>query len=128
VGIQPFRVLVVDDAPGIASVLRRSLKAAMPQLVVETETNPRLAIPEIERTPPDLVLLDLNMPEMNGIEVAMALAAIPKERRPNIVATSAEATEKDVAVLQSLGVRAFVPKDSRFVARLSSAITDLRNA
>jgi serine/threonine-protein kinase len=127
-GIQPFRVLVVDDDPAIASVLRRALRVAMPQLVVESETHPRDALVEIERTPPDLVLLDLNMPEMNGIEVAMALAAMPRERRPPIVGTSADASEKDVAVLRSLGVQTFVTKDARFVARLSSVITDLRNA
>ncbi|MGZ6085901.1 MAG: protein kinase domain-containing protein [Polyangiales bacterium] len=127
-GIQPFRVLVVDDDPAIASVLRRALRLALPQLVVEAETHPRDALQEIERTPPDLVLLDLNMPEMNGIEVAMAIAALPAERRPAVIATSSEASDADVAVLRSLGVSTFVPKDARFVARLSSVLTDLRNA
>jgi serine/threonine-protein kinase len=125
-GVQPLRVLVVDDDPAIASLLRRARRSAVPQLVVETETDPRTAVPEIERTPPDLVLLDLVMPGMNGIEVAMALSAL--ESRPTVVATSATANEADMAVLRSLGVSTFVAKDDRFVARLASVLTDLRNA
>jgi serine/threonine-protein kinase len=125
-GVQPLRVLVVDDDPAIASLLRRALRSALPQLVVETETDPRLAVQEIERTPPDLVLLDLNMPGMNGVEVAMALSAL--ELEPTIIATSTTAREADMEVLRSLGVNTFVPKDHRFVARLASVLTDLRNA
>ena len=76
---------VLDDDREIASVLRRSLKSCMPQLTVEAETDPTIALEQIERDQPDVVLLDLNMPKMNGVEVAMALHAMPHQRRPRIV-------------------------------------------
>lgn len=127
-GVRPLHVLVVDDDPEIASILRRSLKASMPQLTVEAETDPTLALEQMERDPPDVVLLDLNMPKMNGVEVAMALHGLPHDRRPRIVGMSAEAHEKDVAVMRAVGVEDFVPKDPRFVARMTAVIGAIRQA
>jgi eukaryotic-like serine/threonine-protein kinase len=126
-GVSAYRVLVVDDDPGIGSVLRRALKQALPQLVVESETDPRRALAEIERDPPDLVLTDLNMPEMNGIELMMQLSAIPDSRRSRVVGISAEAEEQDIAAWRALGVVDFVPKDNSFVARISSIVAELRH-
>ena len=76
---------------------------------------------------PDVVLVDLNMPKHNGIEVCMNLLALPEERRPVVVAMSAQATRADIAVLDALGVRHFVPKDDAFVRAMSDVIRDVRN-
>lgn len=126
-GIQSFRVLVVDDDPAIGLILRRSLRRALPQLVVEVENDPRQALAEIERERPDLVLLDLRMPEMNGIELMMQLSALPPSRRPRVVGMSSEAGEEDLVVLRALGVEEFVPKDQSFVAKVSAVVADLRH-
>ncbi len=126
-GVQPFRVLVVDDDPAIGTVLRRSLKRAFPQLVVEAESDPRQALTEMERESPDLVLLDLRMPEMNGVELMMQLSALPEKQRPRVVGMSSEARENDVAVLRTLGVLDFVPKDTAFIPRVASIVADLRH-
>lgn len=125
-GVAPLSIYVVDDDPAIGAVLRRTLKRAMPQLAVEAETDPAVAIAEIERRRPDLVLLDVNMPGLNGIEVCMALAALPAERRPVVIAMSAEADARDVEVLRTLGVHAFVRKDDGFVARMAAVVGELR--
>jgi len=127
-GVRPLHVLVVDDDPEIASVLRRSLKSSMPQLTVEAETDPTLALEQVERDPPDVVLLDLNMPKMNGVEVAMALHGLPHDRRPRIVGMSAEASDADVAVMRAVGVVDFVPKDLRFVSRMTAVIGAIRQS
>lgn len=126
-GLQAFRVLVIDDDPSIASILRRSLKQAMPQLVVEAEHDPALALAEIERDCPDLVLMDLNMPVVNGVELMMQLRALPSARRPRVVAMSAEATDRDIALLRALGVVDFAAKDASFVNRISSIVGELRH-
>ncbi|MBI2393731.1 MAG: response regulator [Deltaproteobacteria bacterium] len=125
-GIRPLHVLVIDDDPEIASVLRRTLKASMPQLTVESEVDPTLAIADIERNPPDVVLLDLNMPKMNGVEVAMTVSGLPPHRRPRVVGMSAEANEHDVAVMRAVGVEDFVPKDMRFLPRMAAVIGAIR--
>ena len=71
---------------------------------------------------PDIVLVDLNMPKSNGIEVCMSLMALPANRRPCVVAMSSQAEPRDVAVLQALGVNDFVPKDDDFLPRISNVI------
>lgn len=127
-GVRPLHVLVLDDDREIASVLRRTLKACMPQLTVEAETDPTIALEQIERDPPDVLLLDLNMPKLNGVEVAMALHAMPHDRRPRIVGMSGDASVKDVAVMRAVGVEDFVPKDLRFLARMTSVIGHIRQS
>jgi CheY-like chemotaxis protein len=124
--VRPLHVLVLDDDKEIATVLRRSLKAGMPQLTVEAETDPALALEQIERDPPDVLLLDLNMPKMNGVEVAMALHGMQHDRRPRIVGMSGDASAEDVAVMRAVGVVDFVPKDLRFVSRMTAVIGHIR--
>ncbi len=119
-------VLAVDDEAHVGISLKRSLESAFPQIHVEPTTDPEKAILSVQQAPPDVVLVDLNMPKYNGVEVCMSLMAIPADRRPVVVGMSARATEDDIKVLRSLGVRHFVPKDASFVAAMSEVIRDLR--
>jgi serine/threonine protein kinase len=121
----PFRVMVIDGDPHVASSLRRALRVSMPQLAIETETDPISGLHEIDRSPPDLVLFELNAPRLNGIEIAMALAALPADRRPRMVGMGADASATDLALMNRLGAEAFVVKDARLVARLASLLGPL---
>ena len=58
------RILIVDDEPLIAEVLGEHFKAAYD---VETALNWTDALTAVLRHRPDLVLLDINMPRMNGV-------------------------------------------------------------
>ena len=120
-------VLAVDDEPHVGHALKKSLESSFPQLHVEATTDPARAMSASMRPLADVVLVDLNMPKHNGIEVCMNLLSLPVERRPLVVAMSAQATESDIAVLHALGVRHFVPKDEAFVSAMSAVIRDLRN-
>lgn len=122
-----MRVLALDDEPHVGFALKASLEAAFPQVHVEPTTDPARAMSALQGSPPDVVLVDLNMPKYNGIEVCMNLLALPEERRPEVVAMSAQATSADLAVLRALGVRHFVAKDDAFVSAMSDIIRDLRN-
>jgi serine/threonine-protein kinase len=126
--LAPLSVLIVDDDAYGGKALRRSLIAALPRLAVEVTTRPETAIALIESHRPALVLVDLNMPEVNGIELCMEILALPPDVRPEIVTMSAEATHDDIQVLASLGVSRFVPKDARFVARMSEVIGEVRRS
>jgi two-component system response regulator MprA len=66
-----MRILVVDDDPQIVSVLRRGL--AFEGYTVETAENGEKALAAARQTPPDLVVLDIMMPGLDGIEVAKRL-------------------------------------------------------
>ena len=69
----PVRVLVVDDSV----VVRRLVSATLAQdsrvEVVGTASNGRLALARVEQLAPDVVTMDIEMPEMNGIEAVRAL-------------------------------------------------------
>jgi serine/threonine-protein kinase len=126
--IAPLSVLIVDDDPRIADVLRRSLLWALPRLAVETSADAADALARIQRKAPEVVVVDLNMPGTNGVELCMSLDAIPERARPVMVAMSGHASESDVALLRRLGVRAFVPKDEGFVPHLCEVIGAVRRA
>jgi len=119
-------ILAVDDEPHVGRALKASLESSFPQVHVEATTDPARAMSSDTRPHADVVLVDLNMPKHNGLEVCMNLLSLPPERRPLVVAMSAQATESDLAVLRALGVRHFVPKDEAFVSAMSDVIRDLR--
>lgn len=116
------KVLVVDDEPHVGEALRRALESTFPRLTVETTTSPDQLVAASDREIPDIVLVDLNMPKSNGIEVCMSLMALPAKRRPRVVAMSSQAEPRDVAVLQALGVNDFVAKDAEFLPHISHVI------
>ncbi len=76
--LREARILVVDDEPENVRVLERLLGRVGYQEVVST-TDPRDAVPLFEAHDPDLVLLDLRMPHMDGFEVLEAF----QERTPS---------------------------------------------
>ena len=69
------RLLVVDDDPNIRELLTQELTEA--GYVVRVATNGREAIADVRRERPDLVVLDVMMPEMNGFDVAAVLKNDP---------------------------------------------------
>jgi two-component system response regulator MprA len=67
-GVRPVRVLVVEDDPGVASLLRRGL--AFEGYEVSHVSDGGQALNSIRNQPPDLLILDVMLPVLNGIEVA----------------------------------------------------------
>jgi CheY-like chemotaxis protein len=102
---RPFVVLVVDDDPDMRSALTLYVRAAAPDAEVETTGDGRHAIRSVRRRVPDLLLLDLDLPDINGIEVCMLLRGMHLGDSCMIVSVSARATRADVELLQQLGVR-----------------------
>src|SRR5215207_6623338 len=73
-----IRVLLVDDHPEFLSIIAAEL-AELPQLtVVGYARSGREALEQVQRLQPDLVLLDIGLPDINGLEVARAVKAQPR--------------------------------------------------
>jgi two-component system response regulator MprA len=102
------RVLVVDDEPQVVWVLRFSLEAEGYQTF--TANDGVQALEEIAEHRPQLILLDLMMPRMDGWSVLQELAKRPSAERPRVVVVSALASVKDRARASELGADAYVPK------------------
>ncbi|KAF1708677.1 LytR/AlgR family response regulator transcription factor [Pseudoxanthomonas sacheonensis] len=77
-----IRVAVVDDEPLARSGVRARLARHPDMHLVGEYTDGKAALDGILETPPDLVLLDIQMPNLDGLGL---LAEIPQERRPMIV-------------------------------------------
>ena len=83
----PLRVLVVDDNQDAALTLAEVLKAA--GYHVETCFDARAAVTAAEYFKPDACVLDINMPGMNGYELAQCLRGDKQQRRRVLVTVTA---------------------------------------
>ncbi|MGH9789089.1 MAG: HD-GYP domain-containing protein [Candidatus Acidiferrales bacterium] len=94
------RVLVVDDL----AANRRLLEGLMEPLgvTVGQAANGREALEEVETRPPDLILLDVMMPEVNGLEVCAQLKADPRTRLiPIVVITALHGEQEKVRAIDA---------------------------
>jgi two-component system, NarL family, response regulator NreC len=70
-----IRVLLVDDYPAFLPAIESELTALHHLTVVGYAQSGREALEAVDRLQPDLVLLDITMPDMNGLEVARQIKA-----------------------------------------------------
>lgn len=78
---EPLRILIVDDEAPARRRLRQQLDdcaPAFPLAIVGEASGARDALDQIDRMPVDLVLLDIHMPDMNGLELARHLLKLPQ--------------------------------------------------
>jgi len=102
------KVLVVDDEPQVVWVLQFSLEAEGYSTVAATDGAE--ALERIGEHHPNVMLLDIMMPEMDGWAVLEKLVSIAPEQRPKVIVVSALSSLKDRAKAAELGADAFVPK------------------
>jgi CheY-like chemotaxis protein len=101
-------VLVVDDEPQVVWVLQFSLEAEGYQTFSARDGIQALA--EIGEHHPNLMVLDIMMPNMDGWSVLEEMMKIPREQRPRVVICSALGSLRDRAKAAELGADAFVSK------------------
>lgn len=111
-----IRVLVVDDSPFMRGVLPAKIEADPRFKVVGTAVDGRDAIEKTLAPSPDVVTLDIDMPNMNGID---ALKEIVKQSTASVIMLSARTEQGAAITLEalSLGAVDFIPK-SRGVDRI----------
>jgi serine/threonine-protein kinase len=122
---RPFSVLIVDDDPDIRDALSLYVRAAAPDAEIETTAEGRQAIRSVRRRVPDLLLLDLDLPDINGIEVCMLLRGMQLGDACMIVSVSGRATKADVELLQMLGVQS-LEKGPSLMSELVSVVQQVR--
>ena len=114
------RVLIVEDDPAIRLLLRRSLERGGKR--VAEAANARTALAELGRESPDLVLLDLGLPDRDGLDV---IRGIRLWSQMPIVVLSARGQEKDKIAALDLGADDYVAKPfavGELLARIRAAL------
>jgi DNA-binding NarL/FixJ family response regulator len=107
-----IRVLIVDDHRMLRNGLRNLIQEQPDMEVVGDAGTGRDAVRLAEKTRPDVVLMDINMPDLNGMEATrQLLAAVPTAK---VVALSMYASRRFAAGMLAAGARGFVMKDCAF--------------
>jgi DNA-binding NtrC family response regulator len=115
------RILIVDDEPLIIEVLAEHFRTSYE---VETASSGTEALAAVLRQRPDLVLLDINMPRMNGLEVLKDVKKID-DSIAVIVVTANEQVEVAADALKN-GIFGYVPKpfDFRYLDHMVATLFD----
>jgi two-component system NarL family response regulator len=100
VGDHPIKVLIVDDHPVVRIGLRTMLESEESIVVVGMAESAKEAITEVELLRPEVVLMDLRMPEIDGVQAIAELRRIQPDLRI-LVLTNYEADEDILGSLQA---------------------------
>jgi CheY-like chemotaxis protein len=106
------RVFLIEDDGSYRWVIRRLLEGAFGQDVsVEEFPNGETALERAASDPPpDLVLLDINLPGLDGFEVLRRLRAHERTRKVPVIVVTSSQEEKDVQRAYESGANSFVSK------------------
>jgi two-component system NarL family response regulator len=105
------RLLVVDDVPLFRAGLASALRDAGFEVVAEAG-GAEAAVSAAEAHQPDLVLLDILMPGISGLEVVEKISAVAPDAR--VVLLTASESEEDLLMGVKAGARGYVTKDAPF--------------
>src|SRR5689334_10989536 len=105
-----IRILLVDDQPMLRMGFRMVLDAQPDLEVVGEAADGVEALAAVERTPVDVVLMDVRMPRMDGVEATRRIAAMPEPAPRVLILTTFDLDEYVFAGLRA-GASAFLLKD-----------------
>lgn len=105
------RILVVDDSGVTRAVIKRTVMlSGIPDVQVFEAENGLAGLEVLAREQIDLILADLHMPKMGGVEMTRRILADEKLRLIPVVVVSADPNQETIAELRESGVRAHMPK------------------
>jgi len=113
-----IRILVVDDDPALLDTIREYLESPGNRYVVETATRGGEALKLVARARPHVVILDVEMPGMTGVEVLASLRAL--DPTIPVIMLTANTDGSVAAETLKLGAVSYAPKplDVRYLDHL----------
>jgi len=103
------RVLVVEDEQDIAGLIKHALEREG-GFVIEVAGSGDTALKSVAEEVPDLVLLDLNLPVLNGVEVCRIMRGRPETAKVPIIMLTARSTESDRITGLDIGADDYITK------------------
>jgi two-component system chemotaxis response regulator CheY len=105
------RILIVDDSSVMRKIIERSLRqAGLEQAEVVEAGNGIEALAQVREGVFDLILSDINMPAMDGIEFLRQLATIESAKGIPVVMVTTEGSESRVVEALSIGAKGYIRK------------------
>lgn len=118
---QQFKVLIVDDEPDILELLEYNLQKE--GYLVRTALNGKKGVDEARNFHPDLVLLDIMMPEQDGVETCRQIREIPEMQNSYVIFLTARAEEYSEIAAFEVGADDYIIKPIKpraLMSRLSA--------
>jgi chemotaxis family two-component system response regulator Rcp1 len=114
---RPIEILLVEDNPGDVRLTKESFRDAKVRNIMETVADGVEAMAFLRRegryqssTRPDLILLDLNLPRKNGLEVLKEIKANEDLKRIPVVVLTTSQAEQDIVKSYDLYANAYITK------------------
>ncbi len=107
--VHPLRILVAEDN----AINRKLVRRLLDRMGYDADfaENGRVALDKVQAAPYDVVLMDMQMPEMGGLEATQAIREVlPQQAQPSIVALTAAVLPEDRAAYRQAGMAGFLPK------------------
>src|ERR1700761_8097826 len=109
--MKPITALIVDDSSVMRKIVERSLRQAGLEFVAVLEAgNGSDALDILQQKQVDLVLSDINMPVMDGLQFVEKLQELPQARGIPVIMITTEASESHVMKALSCGARGHIRK------------------
>jgi CheY-like chemotaxis protein len=118
--LKPVSILLVEDNPSDVEITKRALDRGQVKNHLAVAWDGREALDMLfssrdgDGSLPGLILLDLNLPKVDGREVLEKIKSDPKLRRIPVIALTTSTREEDVVRTYDLGVNTFITKPVRF--------------
>lgn len=103
------RILVIDDEPDLGFIISTCLEEFSNWKVLITESS-KEGLTLAQREQPDIILLDVMMPEMDGITLFHCLKSEPKTQAIPIIFMTAKVQNSDLELFSSLGAAGVISK------------------
>ncbi len=102
------KILVIDDEPNIVQTLQDRLE--MNEYSVRTAGNGREGLDKIEQDKPDVILLDVIMPVMDGLEMLEVMRKKPENQDISVIMLTARSQTQDIARANACGIDDYIVK------------------
>jgi len=108
--IQKIKIMLVDDHPIVREGIRSRLSSQPNMKIVGEAENGKEAVRKIQELSPHIVLMDINMPEMNGLEATKIISKVAPKAK--VLVLSMHADKEYVVEIMRSGARGYVLKNS----------------
>ena len=119
-----IRVMLADDHKMIRDGLRALIEKQKDMEVIAEAADGQTAVRTARKMSPDVVVMDIGMPDLNGIEATRQIVALP--HKPKIVGLSMHADRRYVAQMLKAGASGYLLKDSAFEELVKAIATVMK--